>query len=154
MADQVDYRAKYEKLLRETIKEFQTSVRDAQLRAEENSRGKTTRTNSHGNQTRCCILFLPAVSQQNMSELAEQLRRSEETVQDLQQLLEKTRKRLSATEEQLHQQQREQVPLDEFLTQKRVEFLENLCCLTVEVRRESNKVTYHCTLDDGCLMGL
>ena len=44
MADQVqvvDYRAKYEKLLRETMKEFQTSVKTAQLRAEENSRGET-----------------------------------------------------------------------------------------------------------------
>lgn len=44
MAEQVqviDYRAKYEKLLRETMKEFQTAVRTAQLRAEENSRGDT-----------------------------------------------------------------------------------------------------------------
>ena len=83
--------------------------------------------------------------------MTEQLKRSEETVQDLRQLLEETRSRLSSTEEQLLHQR---IPVEEDLTQKRLELLESLSCLSVEVRRENGKVIYHCTLDDGRLMGL
>lgn len=90
------------------------------------------------------------MNQRNVSELTKQLERSEDTVMRLQRVLEETRSKLRHLQQAPPTQPSMQ---DQILTQKRIECLETLCCLSVEVKEENDKVIYQCTVGDGELLG-